>query len=193
MGAQYDGLPGFPWMSSGQAGACNLRCQHEFCWLCLYEWTSATHDASSVKLASKPAEEIEDEDTDGVAEEIKTRNMSEFVGISQNTHVTLPKPNTSGYDSDNCATSAWGLDRMDSVDISFNNEYEWKSDFPDGGAGANVYAFDRGINVNNGDFGGWAIVAEGFLLNSPVLTVVGSVIGCSGAILTKIMCVPIES
>ena len=24
----------------------DLRCQHEFCWLCLYEWTSATHDAS---------------------------------------------------------------------------------------------------------------------------------------------------
>mmetsp|Transcript_63476 Transcript_63476/g.168174 ORF Transcript_63476/g.168174 Transcript_63476/m.168174 type:complete len:1051 (-) Transcript_63476:117-3269(-) len=37
-------------------------------------------------------------------------------------------------------------------------------------------------------YSGWAIVAEGFLLNSPVLTVVGSVIGCSGAILTKIMC-----
>ena len=73
------------------------------------------------------------------------------------------------------------------MDISFNNEYEWESDFPDGGAVANVYAFDTRINVNNGDFGGWAIVAEGFLLNSPVLTVVGSVIGCSGAILTKIM------
>jgi len=37
-------------------------------------------------------------------------------------------------------------------------------------------------------YSGWAIVAEGFLLNSPVLAVVGSVIGCSGAILTKIMC-----
>ena len=24
----------------------NPRCQHEFCWLCLYEWTSATHDAA---------------------------------------------------------------------------------------------------------------------------------------------------
>ena len=24
----------------------NPRCQHEFCWLCLYAWTSATHDAS---------------------------------------------------------------------------------------------------------------------------------------------------
>ena len=22
------------------------RCQHEFCWLCLHDWTSATHDAS---------------------------------------------------------------------------------------------------------------------------------------------------
>ena len=51
----------------------------------------------------------------------------------------------------------WGLDRIESVDTSFNDEYEWESDFPDGGTGANVYAFDTGINVNNGDFGGWAI------------------------------------
>ena len=50
----------------------------------------------------------------------------------------------------------WGLDRIESVDISFNDEYEWEPDFPDGGAGANVYAFDTGTNVNNGDFGGWA-------------------------------------
>ena len=138
---------------------CNPRCQHEFCWLCPYGWTSATHDASeashsevlaSVKVASKPAEEIE--------EEIKTHNVSEFVAISQKTHVTLPEPNASGYDSDNCATSAWGLDRIDSVDTSFNNECEWESDFPDGGVGANVYAFDAGIKVNNGDFGGKAII-----------------------------------
>ena len=83
---------------------CNPRCQHEFCWLCLHGWTSATHDASSVKVASKPKEEIEEEDTDGVAEEIKTHNMSEFVAISQKTYVTLPEPDASGYDSDNCAT-----------------------------------------------------------------------------------------
>jgi len=31
-------------------------------------------------------------------------------------------------------------------------------------------------------------VAEGFLLESPILTVVGSLIGFSGGILTKIMC-----
>ena len=68
-------------------------------------------------------------------------------------HVT----DASGYDSDNCANSAWGSDRIDSVDISFNNEYEWESDLPYGGAGANVYVFDTGINVNNGDFGGSAI------------------------------------
>ena len=35
-----------------QAGVCvhmtygNPRCQHEFCWLCLHDWSRATHDAS---------------------------------------------------------------------------------------------------------------------------------------------------
>ena len=24
----------------------NPRCQHEFCWFCFHDWTSATHDAS---------------------------------------------------------------------------------------------------------------------------------------------------
>merc|ERR1719207_412660 len=43
------------------------------------------------------------------------------------------------------------------------------------------------ITVLN-SYSGWALVAEGFLLISPVLTIVGSLIGCSGAILTKIMC-----
>ena len=33
-------------------------------------------------------------------------------------HVILPEPNASGYDSDNFATSAWGLDRIDSVDVA---------------------------------------------------------------------------
>ncbi|MGB1346195.1 MAG: NAD(P)(+) transhydrogenase (Re/Si-specific) subunit beta, partial [Pseudomonadales bacterium] len=37
-------------------------------------------------------------------------------------------------------------------------------------------------------YSGWALVAEGFLLGSTVLTIVGSLIGFSGAILTKIMC-----
>merc|ERR1719450_795891 len=37
-------------------------------------------------------------------------------------------------------------------------------------------------------YSGWALVAEGFLLNSPTLTTIGSLIGFSGAILTKIMC-----
>jgi len=43
------------------------------------------------------------------------------------------------------------------------------------------------ITVLN-SYSGWALVAEGFLLDSPVLTIVGSLIGFSGAILTKIMC-----
>ena len=37
-------------------------------------------------------------------------------------------------------------------------------------------------------YSGLALVAEGFLLDSPVLTVVGSLIGFSDATLTKIMC-----
>jgi len=43
------------------------------------------------------------------------------------------------------------------------------------------------ITVLN-SYSGWALVAEGFMLDSPTLTVVGSLIGFSGAILTKIMC-----
>mmetsp|Transcript_132990 Transcript_132990/g.370748 ORF Transcript_132990/g.370748 Transcript_132990/m.370748 type:complete len:1040 (+) Transcript_132990:65-3184(+) len=43
------------------------------------------------------------------------------------------------------------------------------------------------ITVLN-SYSGWALVAEGFLLKSTSLTIVGSLIGFSGAILTKIMC-----
>ena len=37
-------------------------------------------------------------------------------------------------------------------------------------------------------YSGWALCAEGFLMNEPVLTTVGALIGCSGAALTQIMC-----
>merc|ERR1719374_474289 len=121
-------------------------------------WTTSTpEDVTVIKTFPSIYTFVINASLSGVAEELETHNISEVAAISQETYVTLPEPNTTGYESDDCATSAWGLDRIDSVDISFNNEYQWESDFPDGGAGANVYVFDTGINVNNGDFGGRAI------------------------------------
>jgi NAD(P) transhydrogenase len=37
-------------------------------------------------------------------------------------------------------------------------------------------------------YSGWALCAEGFMLQQPLLITIGSLIGCSGAALTKIMC-----
>jgi len=37
-------------------------------------------------------------------------------------------------------------------------------------------------------YSGWALAAEGFQMNIPMLAIIGSIIGFSGAILTKIMC-----
>ena len=43
------------------------------------------------------------------------------------------------------------------------------------------------ITVLN-SYSGWALCAEGFMLDLPVMTMTGALIGCSGAALTKIMC-----
>jgi NAD(P) transhydrogenase len=38
-------------------------------------------------------------------------------------------------------------------------------------------------------YSGWALCAEGFIMDQPLLTVVGALIGSSGAFLTNVMCV----
>ena len=92
-----------------------------------------------------------------LAKELEARDVAEVVAMSQPISVAIPEPYRSGHETDQCADATWGFDRIDSVDLPFTNEYEWETAFEDDGAGTNVYVFDTGINVNNGDFGGRAI------------------------------------
>ena len=126
-------------------------------------WLSGEVDVASLKqefwsMIYWPKElDIDLDAWASLAKELEARDVAEVVAISQPISVAIPEPYRSGYETDQCADATWGFDRIDSVDLPFTNEYEWETAFLDGGAGTNVYVFDTGINVNNGDFEGRAI------------------------------------
>lgn len=80
-----------------------------------------------------------------------------------------------------CSNPAWGVPLLTYSAVS-SSVMGWNITNNIGSADMPV-----AITVLN-SYSGWALCAEGFMLNNPLLTVVGSLIGSSGAILTYIMC-----
>ena len=68
--------------------------------------------------------------------------------------------------------------------LSMDQRFQWDNGFTTSSALCGVSSKTRALNF----YSGWALVAECFDLERPLLACVGAISGFSGAILTKIMC-----